>query len=145
MSLVDRIDAVAADLVELDDITPKTVRKYQRPQIITPELCPMLAVFPKQADPAMLATDSSYQRDDVLIVLWVENAADSLTTGQWSETASKAALARAESIVEQLQTYGDGVPELAEQNEATVHRVRWGILDGGVWAAEIDLRVGTWS
>lgn len=147
MSLIARCDAVVADLSAHAGLPSAfKVLKYQRPLVVTPAMCPMLAVFPKEADPQLISTSSDYEHDDVLIVAWFEAAAQSLETGVFDQAIAATALAHAESIVQRLETYGAGIVGYsAEQNEAMLGKARYGHVEGGTWASEIELKVTTWT
>lgn len=149
MSLISRVDAVVADLQSL---TPATlpagfkVRRYTRPLSVAPADCPLLAVFPKESDPELISTNSEYQFEDHLTVVWFENVATSLETGRIDDTVSAAALARAEAVIARLSTYGVGIPGYnAEAVEGTLGKIRYGHIDGGAWAVEIVLKVVSWA
>jgi hypothetical protein len=148
MSLISRVDAVVTDIQTLSPATLPVfkVRRYVRPQLVTPDMCPLLAVFPKESDPELIATGSEYQRDDHLAVVWFENVVDSLSTGKIEDTVSRAALQRAEAIIERLSTYGVGIPGYnSEAVECTLGKIRYGHVDGGAWGTEITLRVASWA
>lgn len=148
MSLISRVDAVVTDIQTLSPTPLGTfkVRRYTRPLLVTPDLCPLLAVFPKESDPELIATGSEYQRDDHLTVVWFENVAESLSVGRIEETVSRTALQHAEAIIERLSTYGTGIPGYtAEAVECTLGKIRYGHVDGGAWATEITLRVASWA
>lgn len=106
----------------------------------------MLGVFPRETDFTMLATSSSYEQSDRLIVAWYEPLIPSPETGGAGDPAVAAtALATAETLTAQLRTYGVAVPNLSGESEATVEKARYGIIVGSTtWAAEITLKVTRW-
>ena len=149
MSLISRVDAVVADLQTLAPATLPAgfkVRRYTRPLSVAPADCPLLAVFPKETDPELIATDSEYQMDDHLTVVWFENVAVSLQTGTIDEAVSLTALQHAQAIIARLSTYGVGIPGYtSEAVEGTLGKIRYGHVDGGAWATEITLKVVSWA
>jgi hypothetical protein len=144
-TLSDLVDAVAADLAGLT-LPTHSVWKYVDPPVLRPDLGAMLGIFPRETDPTMLATNSSYQQDDRIVVAWYQPVIPSPETGGIGDPAVAAtALATAETIFARLRTYGTAVPGLADESEATVEKIRYGIIQGSVvWTAEITLKVTRW-
>lgn len=75
-------DAVLADLQE-NVIFSATYRvtRYLRPKVVTPELCPLLAVFLIRDRPVLLATANCYVHEWHLGVQWWEDASREVETG----------------------------------------------------------------
>jgi hypothetical protein len=143
--LSDTIDAIQAGLTGIGLPAGTQRRSYTKPVVITPDVCPLLAVYPKDLEPIMLDTESQYQNDDEIIVLWAVAAPDSLELGRMADAAGKQALDQHQLIRSTLEQWGVGIPNLVQQNEATVGKTRFGLLEGGVWAAETVLKVTSWS
>lgn len=147
--LTSAVDAVASDLVAQAStlgLPSFHLQKYARPLVENVEMGqPVLSVFPFGDEPMPLATDGSYTWEPSLVIGWFEPVPESLETGFVDETKAKAALDHAEAIIGRAQTYFAGVPGLAGQSEATIFKVRYGKVRGGVFGCEISMRVTTWS
>lgn len=149
-NLVETIDAVASDLADQAGalgLPAFTTQKYARPLIENVEQLsrPVLAVFPFGMDPHPLDTDGTYENPEIITIGWFEQVAGSIETGLVDPVRSRAALVRAEAIIEHVKSYFAGVPGLVDQSEGTITRVRFGKVRGDVYACEVSLRVTTWS
>lgn len=148
-SLVATIDAVASDLSAQAGslgLPSFSIQKYAKPLIENVELQrPILAVFPFGMDPLPEDSDGTYENPNLITVGWFEPIPESLETGIVDPAKASAALNRSEKIIERLKAYYFGVPGVAVQNEATITRVRYGKVRGGIFACEVSLKVTTWS
>lgn len=148
-SLVETIDAVASDLTAQAGalgLPAFSTQKYAKPLIENVEIAkPILAVFPFGMDAEVLSTSGDYQNPNIITVGWFEPVPESLEAGVVDPAKASAALRRAEKMIERLKTYYAAVPGLGQQSEATITRIRYGRVRGGVFACEISMRVTTWS
>lgn len=148
-SLAATIDAIASDLSAQAGslgLPSFVTQKYARPLIENVEIAkPVLAVFPFGMDPDPLTTSGLYTNPNIITIGWFEPIPESLETGLVDPAKALAALNRCEAIIERLKTYFAGIPGLGQQCDATVTRVRYGKVRGGIFACEITLKVSTWS
>lgn len=144
-TLSELVDAIADDLEGLS-LPAHTVWKYSDPPVIRSDVGPILGVFPRSTDYTLLATNSSYENAERLVVAWWEPLIASAETGGAGDQAiAQAALATSLKIEAQLRTYGVAVPGFADENEATLEQARYGIIVGTTtWAAEFTLKVTRW-
>lgn len=145
-TLSDLIDAIASDLAENVTLPAHSVWLYVDPPTLRPDLGTLLAIFPRQADHSILATNDSYQDDDHVVVAWYVPMLEGIETGGIGDPAvAKAALADAEAIITQLRTYATAVPGFAPENEGTLETSEFGTLAGApVWASRTTLKVTRW-
>lgn len=147
--LVSTIDAIATDIkASVSELPAKyTVKKYIPPNVITPEMCPLLYIVPGESKPILLSTESDYQREDEYLIAWAEDFSSMLTTGNADESKAIIALQRAKAIQLRLETYGVAIPGVTGSNEATLVKLRYGMTQGqgGIWLAEATLSVGSWE
>ncbi|GAA2141760.1 hypothetical protein GCM10009760_26270 [Kitasatospora kazusensis] len=145
MSVTDAIDALAAFIPASTTLPPHQTQLYARPLVVTPAMCPLLALFPKERDPQLETTSSTYSNEDVITLAWFEAVPSSLDTGILDPAVTKSAVHRAEAITAALETCAAGLPGFAQQADTTITKVRYGSIEGGVWCSEITMRITTWS
>lgn len=146
-TIAELVDAIALDLEGLTPALPAhTVWKYADPVVIRADKGPILGVFPRETDYDLLATNSSYQIDDRIVVAWWAPLLASAESGGAADPdVAKTTLAIALQIEARLRTYGVAVPGVVDENESTVEKARYGILVGTTtWAAEYTIRVTRW-
>lgn len=75
-------DAVLSDLEE-NVVFPDAYRthRYLRPKVVTPDLCPLLAVFVTRQRPVLIATRGCYVTEWHLAVQWWEDASTPIESG----------------------------------------------------------------
>lgn len=139
-------DAVLADL-EGNVVFPESYgrHRYGEPQMVTPEFCPLLAVYisPDAGDtPTLVASAGCYVHTWRLIVAWWEAAGvQEETGGLGSELLAMRRLAVAQAIMDRIKAW----PSLVIPGIST----RYGNLDGPVdyptqgfcWGATIPVLV----
>lgn len=146
-TIAELVDAIALDLEGLSPKLPEhTLWKYADPPVIPTDRGAMLGVFPRETDYTLLATNSSYEVGEHLVIAWWQPLIASSETGGAGDPAiAKLALSTALQIEAQIRTYGVAVPGVADENEATVEKARYGIIVGTTtWAAEFTLRLTRW-
>lgn len=140
MDLRELVDAVLADLEQLA-LPAHQVRKYVEPRIVTPELTPLLAVYPYDSQFQHVATEQDYTATHDLRVAWVRDVTAGVETGGEGdeETATKA-LAEAELLLQQLKTYADGMPGLPHLY-ASLATATFRLVNGLIWRCEATISV----
>lgn len=143
-SIADVIDAYATDLATLN-LGQTQIWKYLDPPVIPPQFCPLLAVFVRQGDYDVIATNDSYENGEVIVVAWFENALKGTETGGVGDQAlATATLTKIETITARLRTYATAIPGFAAQSEADLTTLKVGLLPGGLYAGQIETRVRRW-
>lgn len=143
-------DAQALCDAVLDDLqanvvfpAPYTVRRYLRPRVVTPEQCPVLAVFAVRQRPVLIATNGCYTSEWHLAVQWWEDASAAIESGTDGDLTAMRLFAVTDALLARIM----GWPLLAIPGISD----RYGQLEGEVgydnaeesfcWHSEIGLGV----
>lgn len=145
----DLIDAVRDDLVANVPGWPSGTKTYSyaEPGNVTPENCPLLAVYCKRLPRDLIATDHLYRRRQVIEVAWyTSSTAGAETGGALDPDQARDVLNMLEAIGDRCEIYADGVPGLASGPDGTYLTITDSEIDdqkGFVWKAIVTLE--TWQ
>lgn len=142
----DLIDAVLADLVANVTGWPASyaVWKYAERKMVTPELCPLLAITAVMAPREIIATDHLFARKPVVEIRWfTSNSTGAETGGAGDDAQAAAMLDMLEAIGDRCEIYADGIPGLADPGHfAEIAGTEIDTQHGaGVWEGKMTLEV----
>ena len=146
-TITDLCDAVADDLTVLP-LPRHRVWKYLDPPTVRADQGPVLAIFVREEADDVLATTGDYEDDLTLVVAWFYPAATATEAPDKAQAIARDALGHAQTLRDRLKSYAetlDGIPGFSPQAEVTVTGTRYGLIEGGLYLAEIKLRVKTWT
>jgi hypothetical protein len=141
------IDAIAADLETSLTLPDHKLQKYAFPLSLTPERCPMLAVYTVRYPRRLIATPGTYEQDLELEVAWYESgAAYGETAGATDNDLPGRMLDTIELIGDHLETYAvaiPGVPQVGANlpDYATIGMGETSPNQSMVWRAMYELTV----
>lgn len=108
------VDAIAADLEASLVLPAHTLQKYAFPLSMTPERCPMLAVYVVRYPRRLIATPGTYEWDVDLEIAWYESGASyGETAGATDSDLPGRLLDTIEAIGDHLETYAVAIPGVA--------------------------------
>lgn len=144
------IDAIVTDLQTQASglgLGAFDVQRYVQPLWESAEMPrPLLAVYVKEVDPLVESTSGEYDFRNRVTVGWFEPVPNSLTDLIVDNTQARGIITRAQAIYKNIATrYFAGIPGYGPEAEVTVHKVRFGKVQGGVMGAEIDLVIADWA
>lgn len=141
------IDAICADLEVSVTLPSHTLQKYAFPLSLTPERCPMLAVYVVRYPRRLIATPGTYEWDIELEVAWYESgAAYGETAGATDNELPGRMLDTIEAIGDRLETYAGAIPGLPAvgtnmADYATIGAGETSMSQSMVWRAMYELTV----
>jgi hypothetical protein len=109
------IDAITSDLEGTLSLPPHATQKYAFPISMTPERCPMLAVYAIRYPRRLIATPGTYEWDLELEIAWYESGASyGETAGATDHDLPGRMLDTIELIGDHLETYAVAIPGLPQ-------------------------------
>lgn len=146
--IVPLVDAITADL-ELLPLAKHRVWKYVEPPVLNMTSgTPLLAVYAAKTEFEPIGTpEPAYESDDLVRVDWFEPTGVSVETGGvGSDAAAATAMKARDLIVARIRDgYGEAVPGLPGQSEATLVKAEYGIVDGGLaYLVRVEFKVCRW-
>ena len=128
-TLVEIIDAVAADIEGSVALQSHGTHLYVPPAVLRPDIAPgrFLSVYPRNVIPELVVTPSSYEDWVYIHVVWSVQAFKSFEDNVVETEKVTEAYATNDRIVTQIKTYGCGVPSIGETAvyEETVYEIPW--------------------
>lgn len=143
-TLAQLVDAYVARLESVVTLPAHSTWKYLEPRFTRDDKGSQLAVFPTQSVETILATNSSYQVEQTIAVVWSVPTMPGVEGGGLEPALAATALATAEAILTELRTWGVVVPGSPVQNEAEVTTVKFGLAAGVRWAMDARTLLRRW-
>lgn len=137
-------DAVLDDL-QANVVLPSAYRthRYLRPKTVTPEICPVLAVFVTRELPVLLATQGCYVHEWHLVVQWWEDALLQVETMSNGDMKAMRLLACTQAIMDRIKAWPSlAVPGLSDRYGQLEAEVSYDdVEEAFCWYSEISVGV----
>lgn len=140
-NLITAIDAITDDVEDNVNLGDHDTWKYARPQAVTPERTPLLAVYLEPSRWDLIATVSTYELKARVVVAWYVSGSEGAETGGVGDDELVADVAElGDAMIDRLRLLSDGIPTMTGIS-ARLIETRIAATEGVVWTMRHDLEV----